>query len=243
MFIFLFGLWGYWHCGHSWPIVPASGDMMMIVEKQMECRMAGETEVFSQKTCPSATFVHHKIPNDQTRVWTPAVAVGSRRLTACAMARPNMYCNLQLTCISNEELQIRIYGFFSWISVTITFISVLFLRLKEAPELNSTNPSVYYKARVSLYSYLLFTYIPPFILFGFITNTISETSFNLKFQIASLITLLFCLILIEYSKLNKRLCEGSQKTTKQECNIQNIITVIPVWKQNDRARVVAAVTF
>jgi hypothetical protein len=24
---FLFGLWGYWHCGHSWPIVPASGDI------------------------------------------------------------------------------------------------------------------------------------------------------------------------------------------------------------------------
>jgi hypothetical protein len=24
--IFLFGLWGYWHCGHSWPIVAASGD-------------------------------------------------------------------------------------------------------------------------------------------------------------------------------------------------------------------------
>jgi hypothetical protein len=23
---FLFGLWGYWHCGHFWPIVPASGD-------------------------------------------------------------------------------------------------------------------------------------------------------------------------------------------------------------------------
>jgi hypothetical protein len=23
---FLFGLWGYWHCGHSWPIVPPSGD-------------------------------------------------------------------------------------------------------------------------------------------------------------------------------------------------------------------------
>jgi hypothetical protein len=20
------GLWGYWHCGHPWPIVPASGD-------------------------------------------------------------------------------------------------------------------------------------------------------------------------------------------------------------------------
>jgi hypothetical protein len=24
--IFLVGLWGYWHCGRSWPIVPSSGD-------------------------------------------------------------------------------------------------------------------------------------------------------------------------------------------------------------------------
>jgi hypothetical protein len=40
----------------------------MIVEKQMECRLAEETEVLGEKTCPSATFVHHKIPHDQTRV-------------------------------------------------------------------------------------------------------------------------------------------------------------------------------
>jgi hypothetical protein len=26
LFIYLFGLWGYWHCGHSWTIVPASCD-------------------------------------------------------------------------------------------------------------------------------------------------------------------------------------------------------------------------
>jgi hypothetical protein len=38
-----------------------------IVEKQMDCRLAGETEVLGEKTCPSATFVHHKIPHDQTR--------------------------------------------------------------------------------------------------------------------------------------------------------------------------------
>jgi hypothetical protein len=25
-YFFNFGLWGYWHCGHSWPIVPASGE-------------------------------------------------------------------------------------------------------------------------------------------------------------------------------------------------------------------------
>jgi hypothetical protein len=23
---FLFGLWGFWHCDLSWPIMPASGD-------------------------------------------------------------------------------------------------------------------------------------------------------------------------------------------------------------------------
>jgi hypothetical protein len=41
----------------------------MIVEKQMDCRLAGETEVLGEKTCPpSATFVHHKIPHDETRV-------------------------------------------------------------------------------------------------------------------------------------------------------------------------------
>jgi hypothetical protein len=39
----------------------------MIVEKQMECRLAGETEVLGEN-CPSATFVHHKVTLDQTRV-------------------------------------------------------------------------------------------------------------------------------------------------------------------------------
>jgi hypothetical protein len=24
--LLLFGLWGYWHCSHSWPSVAASGD-------------------------------------------------------------------------------------------------------------------------------------------------------------------------------------------------------------------------
>jgi hypothetical protein len=42
----------------------------------------------SEKTCPSATFVHHKIPHDLAGVWTRAAALGSQRLTAWAMARP-----------------------------------------------------------------------------------------------------------------------------------------------------------
>jgi hypothetical protein len=35
-----------------------------------------EKPKFSEKTCPSAIFVHHKIPHDQTRIWTRAAAVG-----------------------------------------------------------------------------------------------------------------------------------------------------------------------
>jgi hypothetical protein len=37
----------------------------MIVEKQMKCRLAGETEVLGEIL---HTFVHHKIPHVQTRV-------------------------------------------------------------------------------------------------------------------------------------------------------------------------------
>jgi hypothetical protein len=154
--LLLFGLWGYWHCGHSWPIVPASGDIeddcgetdgMLIGRGKRSSRRkpapapffsitkyhitrfgvepgpprweAGDYFIisiiwfvrllalrpllaycaslgwewrwlwrsrwkvgwqgkpkFSEKTCPSATFVHHKIPHDRTRVWTRATAVG-----------------------------------------------------------------------------------------------------------------------------------------------------------------------
>jgi hypothetical protein len=55
---FLFGLWDYWHCGHAWPIVPASGDSEDNCGEQMECRLAGETEVLGENLpqrhfCPS----------------------------------------------------------------------------------------------------------------------------------------------------------------------------------------------
>jgi hypothetical protein len=46
----------YWHCDHSLPIVP--GVIVKIVEKQMECKLAGETEVLGENMpqrhfCPS----------------------------------------------------------------------------------------------------------------------------------------------------------------------------------------------
>jgi hypothetical protein len=49
-----------------------------------------EKPKFSEETCPSATLVHHKIPHDQTRVWTRAAVVGSWWLTAWTTARPRL---------------------------------------------------------------------------------------------------------------------------------------------------------
>jgi hypothetical protein len=36
--------------------------MKMIVEKQMECRLAGETEILVEKNIPSPKFLHNKNP-------------------------------------------------------------------------------------------------------------------------------------------------------------------------------------
>jgi hypothetical protein len=58
--------------------------VIMIMENLVEWRLAVETEVLPQRH-----FVHHKSHLTPTRVWTRAAAVGSQRLTAWAMARPN----------------------------------------------------------------------------------------------------------------------------------------------------------
>jgi hypothetical protein len=49
-------LWGYWHCGHSWPILPASGD------SEDDCGEIGRMETWKgnrstgRKPTPSATL-------------------------------------------------------------------------------------------------------------------------------------------------------------------------------------------
>jgi hypothetical protein len=52
----------------------------MIVEKQMECRIAGETEVLLGENLPQRHFVHHKSHTTRTGFEPRAAAVGSRRL-------------------------------------------------------------------------------------------------------------------------------------------------------------------
>jgi hypothetical protein len=62
------------------------GWLMMIMEQLVEWGLAGETEVLGENL-PQCHFVHHK--SDLTWDRTRAAAVGSRRLTAWAMARPS----------------------------------------------------------------------------------------------------------------------------------------------------------
>jgi hypothetical protein len=59
---------------------------MMSAKQSVEWELAGETEVLGENL-PQWHFVHHN-PHDLTWARTRAAAVGSRRLTAWAMARP-----------------------------------------------------------------------------------------------------------------------------------------------------------
>jgi hypothetical protein len=73
LFLYYFGLWGYWHCGHSWPIVPTSGDSEDDCGKQMECRLAGETEVLGENL-PQ----HHFCPSQNPTWPDPGLNLGRR---------------------------------------------------------------------------------------------------------------------------------------------------------------------
>jgi hypothetical protein len=66
--------------------------MMMNVEQSVEWELAGETGVL-REILSHWHFVHHK--SHMTRARTRAAAVGSRRLTAWAMALPVELINQQ----------------------------------------------------------------------------------------------------------------------------------------------------
>jgi hypothetical protein len=67
---------------------------------------------FSEKTCPSATFAHYKIPHDETRVWTRAAAVGVidlQRTTRCYIPES---INLLWIFFLQHFLTLQIYTIF-----------------------------------------------------------------------------------------------------------------------------------
>jgi hypothetical protein len=74
----------------------------MIVEKQMECRLAEEPK-FSEKTCPIAIFVHHKIPHNQTPVWTRAAAVGHKVISNFPEFSDFLNYRFRFVCCEDKE--------------------------------------------------------------------------------------------------------------------------------------------
>jgi hypothetical protein len=70
-----------------------------VIVKQMECRLAGETNRSSRRKPAPAPLCPPQIPHDYTRVRTRAAAVGSHRLTAWALARPSP--NPKYYCCAN----------------------------------------------------------------------------------------------------------------------------------------------
>jgi hypothetical protein len=68
--------------------------MVMSVEQSVEQELAGETEVL-RENLPQCHFVNHKFHMTLDR--TRATAVGSRRLTALATARPYELCLVEWT--------------------------------------------------------------------------------------------------------------------------------------------------
>jgi hypothetical protein len=85
--------------------------------------LVGETEVLGENLPQRHFFVHHKIPHDQTRVWTRAAVVESRRLTAWAMARP--YAEYAEWCFSRfSSAPLGEYQVNTWNWATATFIRI-----------------------------------------------------------------------------------------------------------------------
>jgi hypothetical protein len=85
---YFFGLWDNWHCGHSWPIVPVSGDSEDDCGEQMECRLAGGNRSSRRKPAPAPLLSTTKSHMPRSGFEPRTAAVGSRRLTAWTMARP-----------------------------------------------------------------------------------------------------------------------------------------------------------
>jgi hypothetical protein len=64
--------------------------MTMNVEQSVEWALTGEAGVLGENL-PECYFVHHIFPQSLTWASIRATAVGSRRLTAWAMARPSLH--------------------------------------------------------------------------------------------------------------------------------------------------------
>jgi hypothetical protein len=136
----------------------------MIAEKQMECRLAGETEVPGENL-PQR---HQNIPHDQTRVWTRAAAVGSRSYGAVKFCSKLLFHKLgprfknlelsdEILCI-RQQCKRKLYFFFHLYFLVINFYYFLVYHMRttcstfEHHQISSTNFSWVFHLRSITYN-------------------------------------------------------------------------------------------
>jgi hypothetical protein len=73
--------WGFWYCGHQWPIVPAPGDY----DDGEICGMIGRGNRSTRRKPAPLPLCPPQTPH-AARTRTRTAAVGSQRLTAFATA-------------------------------------------------------------------------------------------------------------------------------------------------------------
>jgi hypothetical protein len=73
-----------------WPIVPAPDDRWWWVWRAVDEMRIGKGNRSTRRKSASVPLCPPQIPHDLTWDWTRAAAVGNRRLTAWAMARPSV---------------------------------------------------------------------------------------------------------------------------------------------------------
>jgi hypothetical protein len=87
----------------------------MIVESRWNVDWQGKPK-FSEKTCPSATFVHHKIPHAQVRFRTPdrsggkpatnRLSYGAAISSPCLESYPSYYTDWGILALSPPPLRL-----------------------------------------------------------------------------------------------------------------------------------------
>jgi hypothetical protein len=89
--------------------------MMMIVEQLVEWRSAGETKVLGENLS-QRHFVHHKSHMTRPGLELLAAAVGSQRLTAWAMAWPQVVNKSNIQSIPHLQSRPQICDSMLWLT-------------------------------------------------------------------------------------------------------------------------------
>jgi hypothetical protein len=105
--VLLFGLWGYWHCGQLCLLCQLRVIVKMIVEKQMECTLAGETEVLFGENIPQRHFCPLQNPT-----WPDP----GRRCEKPATNRLSYGAAIMKPLASNFTSDFNTYKFLHWLN-------------------------------------------------------------------------------------------------------------------------------